>query len=604
MTRRAVKAEEPRMDMALRDRRGTALDALHRTAADIIAVAGVDEALDAAVHRAQRLMASDLAYLSVFDAASGEIYVRAWVGARSPGFSQMRVPLGAGLGGVVAQQRSSYATEDYLSDQRLRHLPRVDKGIAAEGIRAMLGVPLMVRGRFTGALFAADRYRRRYSGEEIEHLEALGALVAVAIENARLLEDRESALGEIKAAYEALRVRSSATERMATLHERMKEIVAGGTMQDLVACIAGALEVDAVFLDSAGAPAAQSRPAPELTDARMPGPDALREAIARSVATGSCQEAGALGGCELWVLAVTVASEAAGTLLVCSPRPLLGTDQRTLEQAGYVAALILARQREQDRRRAAGRAEILADLLEGGASYGDLVARAAALEVDLTAPALMLALGMAGADRAPLLGRAVAIAQARGGLCGEHRGAVLLLVPGAAAEEVAACHRQLARACAAPVTVGWAPCAEPLSGVRQAAQEARSCLMLLTALGRQGAAAALAELGLHALLLRGNGPDELADFIQRSLGPVLDYDARHGTGLADTLAAFFGASQNASQAAQGLGIHQKTMMQRLERIAAVLGPDWRRSDRALAIQLALDLRKLGLAARTPPPRDL
>lgn len=590
------------VDAAVQDRRGTALDALHRTAADIIAAAGVDKVLDAAVHRAQRLMASNLAYLSVFDPASGEIYVRAWVGARSPGFSHMRVPLGAGLGGVVAQQKSSYATEDYLSDRRLRHLPRVDKGIAAEGIRAMVGVPMMVRGRFTGALFAADRHRRQYTGEEIEHLEALGALVAVAIENARLLEDRENALDEIKAAYEALRTRSAAAERMSALHERVKEIVKAGSMADLVTCIAEALGADVAFLDDRLLPVAMSRANHGLGPASLPDRAVLQAAVERSAAAGSCQDTGTLGSCEVWTLAVSLASDTIGALLVCAPRQLLGTDQRTLEQAGYAASLILARHRAQAHRRAAGRARILAELLAGRAAGADLRERAGVLGIDLSVPAMMLALDCAPADRQRLAEDAAKLAEARAGLCCEERGCVLLMLPGATPQDIDAAHCELAATLATPVTVGWAGCTDPLAEARPASLEAMNCLSVLLALRREGSRASLRDLGMYALLLRGNAPADLADFVRRSLGAVLDYDRRHGTALADTLAAFFAAGQNASQAAQALRIHQKTMMQRLERIGTVLGPDWRSSDRSLPIQLALDLRRLGLAA-AEDPRD-
>jgi DNA-binding PucR family transcriptional regulator len=87
----------------------------------------------------------------------------------------------------------------------------------------------------------------------------------------------------------------------------------------------------------------------------------------------------------------------------------------------------------------------------------------------------------------------------------------------------------------------------------------------------------------------------VAGFVQRTVGPVLDYDARRGTALAKTLDAYFGAGGSLARAAETLHVHVNTVTQRLDRVAQLLGADWHHPGRALEVQLALRLNGLRTA---------
>ena len=54
------------------------------------------------------------------------------------------------------------------------------------------------------------------------------------------------------------------------------------------------------------------------------------------------------------------------------------------------------------------------------------------------------------------------------------------------------------------------------------------------------------------------------------LGPLLDYDARRGSDLVGTLAAYFAAGASPRRAAGALHVHVNTVGQRLDRVAALL----------------------------------
>jgi DNA-binding PucR family transcriptional regulator len=183
-------------------------------------------------------------------------------------------------------------------------------------------------------------------------------------------------------------------------------------------------------------------------------------------------------------------------------------------------------------------------------------------------------------------------AAARGGLAAGRDGRVALLLPGddpAGAARVVA--KEMSRALGTPVTAGAAGPASGPTAVAGTYREADSCATALIALGRVGEGASHTELGYVGLLLGDRR--EVPAFVQATLGAVIDYDARRGTALVKTLEAYFGAGGSPARAAETLHVHVNTVTQRLDRIASLLGADWQTPSRALDLQLALRLHRLG-----------
>ena len=91
--------------------------------------------------------------------------------------------------------------------------------------------------------------------------------------------------------------------------------------------------------------------------------------------------------------------------------------------------------------------------------------------------------------------------------------------------------------------------------------------------------------------MAGDGPD-VGGYLDRVLGPVLDYDERRGSDLAGTLEAYFGGGASPRRAAGQLHVHPNTVAQRLDRVTGLLGESWRAPERALDLQLALRVARL------------
>ncbi|MFD0265113.1 helix-turn-helix domain-containing protein [Streptomyces sp. NPDC127106] len=598
-----------------RRRREAELTALFDTAGDLAALRDLDAVLRAIVHRARMLLGTDVAYLTLNDPGAGDTFMRVTDGSVSAAFQQLRLGMGEGLGGLVAQTARPYASADYRTDDRFRHTQAIDHGVREEGLRGILGVPLRVGTRVIGVLYAADRAVRAFAPDAVALLSSLADHAAVAIDSARLLEETRAALVDLEAATETARAQSEAMGRAAETHDRLTRLVLrGGEVDDVAREVAGLLGGSGlVVYDADGAELARVGAEP----VRLPD-GALAGALAASRSGGRAVEVGGV-----WVCAVLAGPELLGGLALGgrggpddsgparrgpddsgpADSGLADSERRLFERAGLVTALLLLLRRSVAHAEDRVRGELLADLLAAPAAgrvhdTGRLL-RARRLGVDLGRPHAVVVLDCDAALRSRLAAEAGRHARARDGLAGPHQGRVVLLAPadgpGALARTLAA---DLGRALRAPVTAGAAgPAAGPeaLPGVY--AQAVR-CLEAMHALGRAGQGAGLPDLGFLGVLL-GDGAD-VGAYVDRVLGPVLEYDARRGTELLRTLEAYFAEGASPARTKDALHVHVNTVVQRLDRIGQLLGEGWNTPAGALEVQLALRILRAGPAAFPRP----
>ncbi|WP_238166019.1 helix-turn-helix domain-containing protein [Kribbella caucasensis] len=571
LQRAKVLALRVRRALEHRRRREIELEALFETAGDLAGLQDVDAVLNAIVRRARTLLHTDVAYLTLIDPDRGDTYMRATAGVVSATFQRVRLAMGAGLGGLVADTSSPYATDDYAADHRFDHVNDVDSAVADEGLVAILGVPLLLGPQVLGVLFAADRSRRPFARDEISLLCSLAAHAAISIDGARLLEEARAAVRELDAANTLVRRHSRAVERAAEAHDRFADLaLRGGGVDEVAAAVTEVIGGELIVLEG-------------VDDA----PAAWREAVAASRAEGRavCRDG-------TWVAAVVAGSEEFGALVLRGRRDLEGADQRVLERAALVTALLQLMNRTAMETENRIRGELISDLVTNGERAGDAL-RERARQVGFNCDG-EFAVVVAETDRERLHRLAFAaghLASQSEGIAGLHQERAVLLLPG---EEAGAAARRLAKELAVaigqPVTVG---AAGPVSGperVPKAHAEAQRCLEALTALGRCGDGTSSRELGFMGVLL--GEAEGVEGFVNNVLGPVLEYDERRGTGLIQTLETYFANGGNLTRAKDDLHVHVNTVAQRLDRVSQLLGNDWHEAEPALEIQLALKLHRL------------
>ncbi|MFC4607622.1 helix-turn-helix domain-containing protein [Streptomyces maoxianensis] len=592
-----------RAELEGRRRREAELSALFETAHDLAGLRDLDAVLRAIVQRARSLLGTEVAYLSLNDPSAGDTYMRVTEGSVSARFQQLRLGMGEGLGGLVAQTARPYVTDSYFDDARFEHTRTIDTAVSDEGLVAILGVPLMLGSQVIGVLFAADRRERVFEREQVALLGSFAAHAAVAIDTANLLAETRSALAELERANEIIRDHSGVIERASEVHDRLTEVVLrGGGVHDVAAALSEVLDGAVEFTDD---------------DLDATGADG------RAIRHG-----------DDWVAAVSAGGEMLGALVLRGRRDLDPVDRRTLERAAMVTSLLLLARRSAHDAEQRVRGELLDDLLDAADRDPRLLReRAARLRADLDAPHVVLAARIDGpgtdaadreaarwdttgrdtagrdsaaveretADRQRLWSAASHLAATRSGLAAARDGGTVLLLPLGPEDSASDLARQTARQLGDTlrelVTVGAsAPVAAPAgdpSPIAGAYAQARRCLDALHLLGRSGQGAAAQDLGFLGLLLAD--PGDIDGFVQRTMGEVVEYDRRRGTDLVRTLDAYFASGMSPARTKDDLHVHVNTVAQRLERISRLLGPDWQSPARALEIQLALRLHAMSAA---------
>ena len=605
---RALAAEDPddgeaARELALRVRAGldahrrreAGLSALVDTARDLASLPDPGDVLDAIVRRARTLLRADVAYLTLFDPDRGDTYMRATAGSVSARFQALRLPLGAGLGGLVAQTHRPYWSADYPADEQFRHTGEIDAAVDDEGLIGICGTPLLVGDEFVGVLFASHRTRRAYHHDEVALLGSLAALAAVSLVQSRRAAATAATLAALSTAHEGI-------AQAAAAHDRFVGVVlAGGGVDDIaavlgevLACWVAVLDVDGSRLAAHGQVPGGPGPTVPRTATRTGAADLLADApaVRRSAETGRLAEADGM-----WAVAVTAAGQRLGTLVLGGLDGLDAGQGRTVERAAMVTALVLAfrlRAAETDQR---VRTDLLTELL--GRTPGPeqttvdrgLVERGRVLGLRLNTPAR--------ARGVPLR----RVPPARRGARRERAGRR----PGAGRRarrrrrRAAARPRRL-RGRDGPRPAGRRPGGRGRSPSERAGHSRRPAASRPPTRrrgaprtrsshwgwrDRAGRPATSGSPGWCSATARTS-----AGYLDRVLGPLLDYDDRRGSDLVGTLAAYFAAGASPRRAAGALHVHVNTVGQRLDRVTSLLGDDWQTPDRALEIQLALRLHRL------------
>ncbi|MEU2184158.1 helix-turn-helix domain-containing protein [Streptomyces thermolilacinus] len=602
--RRLVRAKEAAL--AVRDRlerrrqRESGLAALVDTARDLSLPHGPDGVLRTVVRRARLLLGADMAWVALHDPDGRRSRVCASDGHVTTDTLGRVMPARGG----ATPRRGPFWTADHLHDDAFDHVPALDGLAHAEGLHAVMAVPLRSEGAGAeetafGVLYVADRRVRHFTPDETALMSALGDLAAAALDRARLLERTRAENGALASTAARARQGLAAARTSREVLDRLLGLVlTGRDLQAVAVEAAGLLGVPELLVrDPAGRRLAAVGAAPD-----EPGGPGLLARVLDAHAEGRPVRSGGGG----WVCPATAGDELLGTLHVVPAAPLgaHGLDLlRTAARALAVALLV---------RRSAGtdgrvRDLLFGDLLKGGdAPPEQLAERARRLDVDLDRPHVLVVARPEGGAGGRAAVWASSYAYRTSGLKAVDGDCLVMMLPGtdagAAGEALSA---ELSAVLGRPVTVGSAGPATDPAGIVAAHREARRCLEAVTALGGVGVAASPRELGFLGLLL-SDSPNTVG-FVRRAIGPVLDYDTQQCTELARTLEAYFASACSPSRAAETLHVHPNTVSRRLERVTELLGTGWQEPSRALEVQLALQLwrtRQALVRRRDQPDRAI
>jgi PucR family transcriptional regulator, purine catabolism regulatory protein len=120
----------------------------------------------------------------------------------------------------------------------------------------------------------------------------------------------------------------------------------------------------------------------------------------------------------------------------------------------------------------------------------------------------------------------------------------------------------------------------------QALRQAQHAIDLGLRLGRAGQTICYEELGIYRLLLQVGDMNQLWQFAQDVLGPLIDYDARHKVNLVGTLSVYLNQHESLKQTARVLHVHVNTVTYRIQRIERLASLDLTNPEHRLSAHVA------------------
>ena len=100
------------------------------------------------------------------------------------------------------------------------------------------------------------------------------------------------------------------------------------------------------------------------------------------------------------------------------------------------------------------------------------------------------------------------------------------------------------------------------------------------------------ELGIFKILCQDFLTEELEDFYNTTLKPLVDYDNKKSTELVKTLEAYFEYNGNLTRMSESLYTHYNTILYRINRINQITGMDLDDPNDRLNLEIALKIREL------------
>ncbi|WP_055712944.1 helix-turn-helix domain-containing protein [Streptomyces torulosus] len=554
------------------------------TATDLASPHDVDSLLQVVTRKVKRLINFDMTSIALLEPEGGlRLYVSD--GSTTALVAGHTIPAPYGLGHPALAARAPLWTADYLDDDTLTHDESADDVVRAEGLRAMLAVPICNGEQTVGVLYGAARSVRYFSPDEIGLVSSLAALAAVAIERAGSFEQAQGEVGRLE--LDGFRTRTSLV-RLRQLNEAHSHtlglLLAGADFTTVAKAAGDALDSALHLRDPAGRPLAASGDLGELDESAVAEAALDAHAQLRPVVTA--------GG--VWVAPVTAGAENLGVLVLRPTTALVGEDEGLLRLTAQTFAIQLLLRRSTAVAEGLVRDDLFDELLAAGSRSGHqthyLVQRARRLGIDLEAPHVLLVARPEGGEQGRAVVWASSYAHRMSGLKTVHSGNIVLLLPGSDASAAArAVADQLSPLLGHPVSVGTAGPGRGAAGIGRMYKEAVRCLDALTALDGAGGTASAKDLGFLGLLLSDDY--DVDGYIRCTIGPVLDYDRDRLTDLTGTLEAYFASGGSQAAAADRLTVHPNTVSRRLDRVTDLLGDAWQQPGRTLEVQLALRLHR-------------
>lgn len=157
-----------------------------RSLSSMLDVDGLLKRIDAA---AEKLLDAEASSIMLLDEDKQSLSFKVASGEKGGIIQKMKVKVGQGIAGMVAQERKPLLVNDAASDPRFNGQMDKTSGFIT---RSLVCVPMMADTELVGVAEVLNKKSGNFSEDDLVMLQSLASLAAVSITNARLAEDQRN----------------------------------------------------------------------------------------------------------------------------------------------------------------------------------------------------------------------------------------------------------------------------------------------------------------------------------------------------------------------------------------------------------------------------
>jgi sugar diacid utilization regulator/putative methionine-R-sulfoxide reductase with GAF domain len=571
------------------------MQALQQVSERILKTHDLDEILLHITHEAKRLLAADIC--GILLRKGDEVVMRRCVGNQSPKTASLRMSPGQGLAGLVLAQGTAASVDDYINcgtiSRDFFHLAE------AEAVRSAMAAPLLGYEKTIGVLEVWRRHPSTFTDLDKCRLIALANLASIAIENAELYAEQHQMVEHLAVVNKTLSQRYDTVQGLSTLTQSLIQVLLeGGGLSDIASFANRFLTADISIIDIDGN---------LLAHAGQSEVDLLLVASLHAMVSGVDTETHC-HNCTLGEMRWRAQRISVGNETVAWVFGQIGARQEDLTalalgQVAIVGALHRLEQRAAGRARSETIDAIIWDLLQSDDSTrAAAIDRAVEVRLDLSGSMRLLIAELTppGQGRAETLASDLRrqVVDALGEL--KEHGVIAVTLRGLSMaillrdEEldslerlaVRLANRLQQRLAGRFVFIGGSGSCPRASRLNVAYREALIALDVARQLQR-GGAILYDRAGVLGMLLGLRHDADMQRFLMMNLGGLLNQEEKIREQLIQTLRVFFDLNCSHEAAAHRLGVHRKTIANRINKISELTGLDFSTHDDRLVADLLL-----------------